>query len=236
MLTRDPAGELEPLAGHSMSSSWDGNGGRHCPSYVKGWDPVKGDWIERLYYAGSAENLWGPYTIGFLEWDGERWVDQPGPAFTANEAWEHGSVYEPNLIYHDGKWKMWYVAGANQDDYLVHGYAESADGVTGWSGHDGLRATRDEDVRFLCAPAWRSIRRDLRARVGKRRHAATGDRIVVVQSPEAIRRARGMERTDPDHDGGRRAGGTRAHGSHRLHSTTKPEPAHLYSSTGLSNG
>ena len=85
-------------------------------------------WVERIYYAGAAENLWGPYTIGFLQWDGEHWIDQPPPVFTAKEDWEHGSVYEPNLIYHDGKWKMWYVAGSNQEDYLVHGYAESEDG------------------------------------------------------------------------------------------------------------
>jgi hypothetical protein len=91
--------------------------------------------VERIYYAGAAENLWGPYTIGFLEFDGEAWRDQREPVFTANEDWEHGSVYEPNLIYHDGKWKMWYVAGSNQEDHLVHGYAESEDGETGWSSH-----------------------------------------------------------------------------------------------------
>ncbi len=77
----------------------------------------------------------GRHARALLEWDGERWVDQPEPAFTANEDWEHGSVYEPNLIYHDRKWRMWYVAGSNQDDYLVHGYAESEDGRTGWSKH-----------------------------------------------------------------------------------------------------
>ena len=102
---------------------------------MKGWDPQKGEWVERIYYAGAAENLWGPYTIGFLQWDGLQWVDQPEPAFTANEVWEHGSVYEPNLIYHEGKWKMWYVAGSNHEDYLVQGYAESEDGSTGWSQH-----------------------------------------------------------------------------------------------------
>jgi hypothetical protein len=102
---------------------------------VKGWDPQKGEWVERIYYAGAAENLWGPYTIGFLQWDGQQWVDQPEPAFTASDAWEHGSVYEPNLIYHEGKWKMWYVAGSNHEDYLVQGYAESEDGSTGWSQH-----------------------------------------------------------------------------------------------------
>lgn len=135
-ITRDQSSELlAPVAGRSSSRSWDGKGGRHCPSAIKGWDPRKGAWVERIYYAGAADNLWGPYTIGFLEWDGEKWADQPAPAFVANEEWERGSVYEPNLIYHDGKWKLWYVAGSNHEDYLVHGYAESDDGNTGWSKH-----------------------------------------------------------------------------------------------------
>ena len=134
-LNRNNAGELAPLAGQSASRAWDGNGGRHCPSYVRGWGPHKREWVERIYYAGGAENLWGPYTIGFLEWSGEEWMDHPMPAFAANEEWEHGSVYEPNLIYHDGKWKMWYVAGSKHENYLVYGYAESDDGVTGWSKH-----------------------------------------------------------------------------------------------------
>lgn len=132
---RDAAGKLAPVAGRSLSRAWDGNGGRHCPSFVKGWDPTTGRWSERIYYAGSADNLWGPYTIGFLQWSGDAWIDSPEPAFAANEEWEHRSVYEPNLIYHDGKWKMWYVAGSNQEDYLVHGYAEGDDGRTGWSKH-----------------------------------------------------------------------------------------------------
>jgi hypothetical protein len=134
-LTRDTAGHLLPVTGNVAGRLWDGNGGRHCPSYVKGWDPNKAEWVERIYYAGAAEYLWGPYTIGFLEWDGENWIDRSEPAFVANEEWEHGSVYEPNLIYHDGKWKMWYVSGSNREDYLVHGYAESEDGCAGWSKH-----------------------------------------------------------------------------------------------------
>jgi hypothetical protein len=132
---QDAAGELIPVAERRLSSAWDGRGGRHCPSYIKGWDPSKGEWVERIYYAGAAENLWGPYTIGFLEWDGNAWKDQAQPAFQASEEWEHGSVYEPNLIYHDGKWKMWYVAGSNYENYLVHGYAESENGIDGWSRH-----------------------------------------------------------------------------------------------------
>ncbi len=133
--TRGADGQLLPLAQQNESKVWDAGGGRHCPSYVKGWDPHTSKWVERIYYAGAAEKIWGPYTIGYIEWDGEKWIDQPEPVFVANEDWEHGSVYEPNLLYHDGKWKLWYVAGANQDNYLVHGYAESEDGRTGWSTH-----------------------------------------------------------------------------------------------------
>jgi hypothetical protein len=132
-LTRDEAGTPIPLASQQASGKWDQNGGRHCPSYVKGWDPHTNTWVERIYYAGAAENLWGPYTIGYLEWNGHVWADQPAPAFEAREDWERGSVYEPNLIYADGKWKMWYVAGSNLDDYLVHGFVESDDGKSGWS-------------------------------------------------------------------------------------------------------
>jgi hypothetical protein len=126
---------VAPLATHELSKAWDLKGGRHCPSYVKGRDPQTGNWIERIYYAGAAENLWGPYAIGYLEWDGSKWADQSDPIFIANEDWERGSVYEPNLIYANGMWKMWYVAGSNKDDYLIHGFAESADGRTGWSTH-----------------------------------------------------------------------------------------------------
>ena len=132
---RNSRGELMPLADRTRSSQWDGKGGRHCPSYVRGWDPEKKAWVQRIYYAGAAENLWGPYRIGFLEWDGQQWQDQPEPAFSANEDWERGSVYEPNLVYDSGKWRMWYVAGSNHEDYLIHGYAESEDGRTDWSKH-----------------------------------------------------------------------------------------------------
>ena len=129
IVSRNMAGEPAPIAARHFSQEWDGRGGRHCPCYVRGWDPDKREWRERIYYAGAAENLWGPYTIGFLEWDGQSWIDQARPAFTATEDWEHGSVYEPNLIYHSGKWKMWYVAGSNHEDYLAQGYAESEDGI-----------------------------------------------------------------------------------------------------------
>jgi hypothetical protein len=54
---RGAAGELAPLAAHKSSAPWDGRCGRHCPSYVRGWDPEEKAWVERIYYAGAAENL-----------------------------------------------------------------------------------------------------------------------------------------------------------------------------------
>jgi hypothetical protein len=150
-LTEDPkeSGRAAMLAPQETSRAWDFNGGRHCPSYVKGWDPGRGDWVERIYYAGGAQHVWGPYTIGYLEWDGSNWVEQDAPAFAAEQDWEHGSVYEPNLIYADGKWKMWYVAGSNQEDYLVHGFAESADGRSGWTEHREF-ATPEQKLFDFC--------------------------------------------------------------------------------------
>jgi hypothetical protein len=130
----DPT-RADVLAEHTRSGDWDLRGGRHCPCWVRGFHPHSGRWVERIYYAGAAEHIWGPYTIGFLEWDGERWVDQPAPVLVATELWEHGSVFEPNVIYADGQWRMWYVAGSNLENYLVQGYSESADGATGWSAH-----------------------------------------------------------------------------------------------------
>jgi len=140
--------KIADLAGHESSKSWDLQGGRHCPSYARGWDPARKIWVERIYYAGGASNVWGPYTIGYLEWDGGKWVDQAAPVFAANEDWEHGSVYEPNLIYRDGMWRMWYVAGSNQEDYIVQGYAESPDGRSGWSKHKIFFAAEEKVFDF----------------------------------------------------------------------------------------
>lgn len=131
------------LANKTSSYLWDGRGGRHCPSFVRGFDPDLDRWVDRIYYAGASDNPAGPYSIGYLEFDGIRWIEQETPVFTANEKWEDGSVFEPNLIYHDGKWKMWYVAGKvsgninadEPDDYLVQGYAESSDGKSDWTRH-----------------------------------------------------------------------------------------------------
>jgi hypothetical protein len=140
--------QVAVLAGQERSQAWDLAGGRHCPCYVKGWDPDRSEWVERIYYAGGAEHVWGPYTIGYLEWNGTQWLDQAAPVFTAAEEWEHGSVYEPNVLYADGMWKMWYVAGSNHDDYLVHGFAESRGGRTGWSPHSIFMPAHDRVFDF----------------------------------------------------------------------------------------
>lgn len=146
--TPEDCSRIALLAGQGASGPWDLKGGRHCPCYVSGWDPKREAWVERIYYAGGAEHRWGPYTIGYLEWDGAKWLDQDAPAFTANEDWEHGSVFEPNLIYDDRKWKLWYAAGSNQEDYLVQGYAESADGRGGWSKHKMFRPPEEKVFDF----------------------------------------------------------------------------------------
>jgi hypothetical protein len=149
---REDTTRVAQLAPQNASASWDLKGGRHCPSYVRGWDPDRRDWVERIYYAGGADNLWGPYTIGYLEWDGARWIDQPEPAFRATEDWEHASVYEPNLVYHDGKWKMWYVAGSNGEDYIVQGYSESPDGRSQWSKHQIVFSPEEKVFDFCVLP------------------------------------------------------------------------------------
>ena len=139
------------LATQDRSAPWDLKGGRHCPSYVKGWDPIRNEWVERIYYAGGAENLMGPYAIGYLEWNGKQWQDQPEPVLVARENWERGSVYEPNLIYVDGKWRMWYVAGSNSENHLVQGYSESVDGRANWSDHQIVFAPEEKVFDFCVA-------------------------------------------------------------------------------------
>jgi hypothetical protein len=67
-VTRDHAGNLLELSNHERSAPWDGGGGRHCPSYVKGWDPKQGKWVERLYYAGSAQFYGAPMSLA--AWSG----------------------------------------------------------------------------------------------------------------------------------------------------------------------
>ncbi|QBD75560.1 hypothetical protein EPA93_05895 [Ktedonosporobacter rubrisoli] len=126
----------EPLAASPAPTAWDATG-FHCPSYVRGWDPTllqgAGAWQERIYYASCREwNMAGPYAIGFLEWDGVKWKRYGEPVLQASEPWEFSSVQEPNVIYYEGKWRMWYCAGPNEAQHYLLGYAESEDGKSAW--------------------------------------------------------------------------------------------------------
>lgn len=132
----DPTTALE-LVPPSSNESWDGPGGMHCPAYVRGWDPTAnagtGDWSERIYYAGASASFAGPYSIGYLEWDGSHWNRHgDSPVFTPTESWEAPNVAEPNVIYYDGKWRMWYLAGPDKANRFLQAYAESADGTADW--------------------------------------------------------------------------------------------------------
>ena len=115
--------------GGDLARRWDGNGGGTAPRTSRdgtharpSGSNVSTTPVQRRIYGDRIP-------LAFSNGMASRWLDQPEPVFTATEDWERGSVYEPNVLYHDGKWKMWYVAGSNQHDYLVQGYAESEDGA-----------------------------------------------------------------------------------------------------------
>lgn len=135
----DPA-TAQALIENPPAENWDATG-LHCPAYVKGWDPTadggKGAARERIYYAGSNNKTFqGPYAISYLERNGEKWTHPGGaPVFPATEEWESGSVFEPNLLYAGGKWRLWYCFGPSKNWRFGIGYAESADGKTNWSKH-----------------------------------------------------------------------------------------------------
>lgn len=124
---------------------WDATG-YHCVSHARGRSG--GRWVERLYYASAAAwtDIAGPYSIGFLEWDGSEWFRHPEPVFTATQPWELGTVAEPNLLYHDGRWLLWYCTGLSAGRTQVIGYAESPDGVTGWTGRRIFAADGEFDA------------------------------------------------------------------------------------------
>ena len=97
-LSRHPAGNLEPVAGRTLSRAWDAGGDGIARRYVRGWDPPKANGSNGSTMRDAADNLWGPYTIGFLEWDGNRWVDRPEavlmpPTRTGNTAASTSQTY-----------------------------------------------------------------------------------------------------------------------------------------------
>ena len=111
---------------------WDATG-YHCPTHAAGLD-ADGQPVNRIYYASSATwSLYGPYRIGFLQWDGQTWRRHPEPVFTATRPWELGTVLEPHVRYADGRWLMHYTAGIGEGSpRSSSALVASANGVTGW--------------------------------------------------------------------------------------------------------
>lgn len=129
---QDDPGLAVELADAPPPDAWDATG-YHCPAYVRGLD-ASGAVVERIYYASSSgwDSLYGPYQIGFLQLVDSTWVRRPEPVFTAGAAWERGTVLEPNVLHHDGRWLLRYTAGLATGELPVTGLAESPDGVSGW--------------------------------------------------------------------------------------------------------
>lgn len=120
------------IAGRPAPDGWDATG-YHCPSYVAGVGR-DGEPVERIYYASSATwSFYGPYQIGFLEWDGQSWRRHPEPVFGAARPWEPGTVLEPHVRYADGHWLMHYTAGIGADvPRAATALVASADGIGDW--------------------------------------------------------------------------------------------------------
>ena len=62
--------------------------------------------------------------------DGISWTKYPDPVLIPTEDWETSGVTHPTVIFHDGKFKMWYAALGSGT--WRAGYAESPDGIS-WS-------------------------------------------------------------------------------------------------------
>jgi hypothetical protein len=137
----DPKTALR-IAEPPKPGDWDATG-YHCPSYANGFDG-DGNPVERIYYASSAEwtSLYGPYQIGFLQWDGRTWQRHPAPVFSATQPWELGTVLEPNVHYADGRWLMHYTAGLGEGRRTSTAVVASADGIGDWWPLDTPNADR----------------------------------------------------------------------------------------------
>jgi len=59
--------------------------------------------------------------------DGINWTKHPVPVLTPSEPWESRGVTDPSVIFHDGKYRMFY-GGWGTGPWQI-GYAESTDGI-----------------------------------------------------------------------------------------------------------
>ncbi len=98
----------------------------------RGFSINKHNGLYHLWYAATdTENLaTNPHwKIGYATSpNGITWTKHPGnPVITQTEPWEYQNMMYPNVLYEDGKFKMWYGTGSG-DHCTRYAYAESTNG------------------------------------------------------------------------------------------------------------
>lgn len=112
----------------ASSTSWDKGG------IARGISVIYKDGIYHLWYAGTNENnlAINPYwRIGYAtSMDGINWTKQNNgnPVIVPTKSWELNNVSYPNVLYENGKYKMWYAAGLGDSGNQIV-YATSTDGI-----------------------------------------------------------------------------------------------------------
>jgi Tol biopolymer transport system component len=114
-----------PALPNGSSGTWDQNEA-HYPSVI--WDGG----IYKMWYAGYNGSS---QSIGYAtSTDGINWTKHSGnPVISPSEAWEGSQLVLPEVIKHDGIYKMWYQ---NVGTPRHIGYATSSDGIS-WTKHSG---------------------------------------------------------------------------------------------------
>lgn len=112
----------------ASSSSWDKGG------IARGISVIFKDNKYHLWYSGTDESdlTRNPFwRIGYAtSTNGINWTKQNNgnPVIVPTTPWELSNVSYPNVIFEDGKYKMWYAAGLGDLPQQIV-YAESADGI-----------------------------------------------------------------------------------------------------------
>ena len=77
-----------------------------------------------FYVAGGYPNG-DPYIGLATSSDGINFTKEPNPIITSSLSWETNNIYNPTVVYENGKFKMHYLVYSHSQDI---GYAESVDG------------------------------------------------------------------------------------------------------------
>lgn len=80
-----------------------------------------------LFYDSRDNNYMQRIRLATSE-DGINWTKHSGYVLKGIENWEKDGVTDPSVIYHDGKFRMFYGAWGNPHVWQI-GYAESEDGI-----------------------------------------------------------------------------------------------------------